>query len=120
MVYKKTGEDKSVQKVEKPAITPVTVNRDEQSAFVKKIISTPIKDIEPVFIDYTTDIKKASLKSGIPVLYTPNTENKTFDMYYVLDMGSSHNKKTDVAINYLKYLGTKELTAAQIQQELYK
>lgn len=120
VVYKRTGEDKSVQKVEKPTITPVTVNRDDQSGFVKKIISTPIKDIEPVFIDYNTDIKKATLKSGIPILYTPNTENKTFDMYYVLDMGSNHNKKTDIAINYLKYLGTKELSAAQVQQELYK
>ncbi len=41
-------------------------------------------------------------------------------MYYVLDMGSNHNTKTDIAINYLKYLGTKELTAAQVQQEFYK
>ncbi len=120
VVYKRTGEDKSVQKVEKPAITPVTVNRDEQSDFVKKSIATPIKDIEPVFIDYAEDIEKSTLKSGIPVLYTRNSENKTFDMYYVLDMGSNHNKKTDVAINYLKYLGTKELSATQVQQEFYK
>lgn len=120
VVYKRTGEDKSVKKVEKPEITPVSVNRDDQSDFVKSIVSTPIKDIEPVFIDYSTDIKKTTLKSGIPVLYTANTENKTFDMYYVLDMGSNHNKKTEVAINYLKYLGTKELTAASVQQEFYK
>lgn len=120
LVYKRTGEDKSVQKVEKPAITPVNVNRDDQSDFVKNIIKTPSKDIEPVFIDYTKDIKKSNLKNIIPVLYTANTENKTFDMYYVLDMGSTHNKKTDLAINYLKYLGTKELSAAQLQQEFYK
>lgn len=120
VVYKRTGEDKSVQKVEKPTITPVSVNRNDQSTFVKNAIATPIKDIEPVFINYNTDIKKSTLKSGIPVLYTPNTENKTFDMYYVLDMGSNHNNKTDVAINYLKYLGTKELTAAQVQEEFYK
>lgn len=120
LVYKRTGEDKSVQKVEKPTITPVSVNRDDQSDFIKSIISTPIKDIEPVFIDYNTDIKKSVLKSGTPVLYSANTENKTFDMYYISDMGSNHNKKTDVAINYLKYLGTKEFTAAQVQQEFYK
>ncbi len=120
IVYKKTGEDKSVQKVEKPIITPVSVNRDDQSEFVKNIISTPIIDIEPAFLDYDKDVKKAKLKSGIPVLYTPNNENKTFDMYYVLDMGSNNNKKTDVAINYLKYLGTNELSAAQVQQEFYK
>jgi predicted Zn-dependent peptidase len=120
VVYKRTGEDKNVQKVTKPTITPVDVNRNEQSDFVKKIINSPSKEIEPVFIDYTTDIKKSVLKNNIPVLYTANTENKTFDLYYVLEMGTNHNKKLDVAINYLKYLGTKELTAAALQQEFYK
>jgi len=120
VVYKRTGEDKSVMKVEKPAITPVNVNRDDQSNYLKTLINTPISNIEPVFIDYAVDIKKINLKNGIQVLYNANKENKTFDMYYVFDMGSNQNKKTDVAINYLKYLGTKELTAAQVQQEFFK
>lgn len=120
VVYKRTGEDKNVQKVTKPAITPVEVNRDNQSVFLKSVIDTPIKDIEPVFLDYNADIKKFNLKNNIPVLYTSNSENKTFDMYYVLDMGTNHNKKLDVAINYLKYLGTKDLTAAALKQEFYK
>ncbi len=120
VVYKRTGEDINVQKVVKPIITPVEVNRNDQSAFLKSIIATPIKEIEPVFLDYNTDIKKFNLKNNIPVLYTANSENKTFDLYYVLDMGTNHNKKLDVAINYLKYLGTKELTAAAVKQEFYK
>jgi predicted Zn-dependent peptidase len=120
VVYKRTGEDKNVQKVVKPAITPVEVNRNDQSAFLKNVINIPAKDIEPVFLDYKTDIKKFDLKNNIPVFYTANTENKTFDMYYVLDMGTNHNKKMSVAINYLQYLGTKDLTAAALQQEFYK
>jgi predicted Zn-dependent peptidase len=35
-------------------------------------------------------------------------------------MGSNQNKKLEIAINYLKYLGTKDLTAAQVQEEFYK
>jgi predicted Zn-dependent peptidase len=120
VVYKRTGEDKNVLKVTKPAITPVEVNRNDQSAFVKNIIGTSSKDIEPVFLDYNTDIKKFNLKNNIPVEYTANTENKTFDMFYILDMGTNNNKKLDVAVNYLKYLGTKELSAAALQQEFYK
>lgn len=120
VVYKRTGEDKSVQKVEKPAITPVEVNRNDQSDFVKNVIATPTKEINPVFIDYNTDIKKANLKNNIPVLYSANTENKTFDMYYVFDMGTNHFKNLDAAVNYLKYLGTKDLSAAAVQQEFYK
>ncbi|MES2591468.1 MAG: insulinase family protein [Bacteroidota bacterium] len=120
VVYKRTGEDSNVQKVVKPEITPVEVNRDAESAFLKNVNGTAVKTIDPVFIDYSTDIKKIKLNNSIPVLYTSNSENKTFDMYYVLDMGTDHNKKLGVAINYLRYLGTKELTATALQEELYK
>ncbi len=120
VVYKETGEDKSVQKVEKPAITPVEVNRNDMSAFVKKIITAPVHDIEPVFLDYEKDIQKFNIKNNVPVLYTANTENKTFDMYYVFEMGTNDNKKLSVAINYLKYLGIKKLSATEVQQQFYK
>ncbi|MCW3084664.1 MAG: peptidase domain protein [Bacteroidetes bacterium] len=120
VVNKRTGEDKNVQKVTKPAITPVEVNRDDQSPFVKNIINTPVKDIEPVFIDYSKDIQKLTAKNNIQILYNKNVENKTFSMYYVLDMGTNNDKKLGIAVDYLKYLGTKKLTAAEIQQEFYK
>jgi predicted Zn-dependent peptidase len=119
-VFKRTGEDKNVAKVIKPAITPVDVNRDEQSEFVKKLINTPVKEIEPVFIDYNVDIKKITAKNNIPVLYNANTENKTFSMYYAFDMGTNNDKKLGIAVEYLQYLGTPKLTAAQFQQEFYK
>jgi predicted Zn-dependent peptidase len=120
VVYKRNGEDKNVQKVEKPAITPVSVNREDQSDFLKTLINTPAKEIEPVFLDYDADIRKAKLKNGVPLLYNANTENKTFDMYYVFDMGSSNDRRAEIAVNYLKYLGTKDLSAAEVQQEFYK
>ncbi|HSH67843.1 MAG TPA: insulinase family protein, partial [Bacteroidia bacterium] len=120
IVYKRVGEDKNVQKVIKPAITPVQVNRAEKSEFLKTILSKPVKDIQPVFLDFNTDIKKFTIKNNIQVLYTPNTENKTFAMYYIFDMGTNQNKKLEMAINYLQYLGTKELTAAQVQEEFFK
>ncbi|MCE3278380.1 MAG: peptidase domain protein [Bacteroidetes bacterium] len=119
-VFKRTGEDKSVQKVIKPEITPVSVNRDDQSEFVKNIINTPAKQIEPVFIDYNKDIRKLTAKNNIPVLYTHNSENKTFALYYIFDMGNNNDKKLGIAIDYLKYLGTDKLSAADVQQEFYK
>lgn len=120
VVYKRTGEDVSVQKVVKPQITPVEVNRNDQSPFIKEIINTPVKDVEPVFVDFAKDIKRLKLSSNIPVLYNANTENKTFNLFYALDMGTNHNKKLNIAVNYLKYLGTKDLSAEALQQELYK
>lgn len=120
VVYKRTGEDKNVQKVNKPEITPVSVNRNDQSEFVKNIINTPVKQIEPVFIDYAKDIRKLTAKNNLPVLYNFNSENKTFALYYNFNMGSNNNKKLGIAIDYLKYLGTDKLSAADVQQEFYK
>lgn len=120
VVYKRTGEDKNVEKVEKPSITPVEVNRSAQSPFLKSIVESPAPNIEPVFIDYQKDIQATTMKSNIPVLYTQNTENQTFDLYYVFDMGSNNNKKLSAAIDYLPYLGTSKLKSAEVQQEFYK
>lgn len=120
IVYKRMGVDKNVQKVEKPAITPVDVDRDNSSDFVKNILANKPKDIEPKFIDYDKDILKSQLKSGIPVFYTRNNENLTFEMYYVFNMGSNHDKSLRITVESVPFCGTKNLTPAQVKEELYK
>ncbi len=120
IVYKKTGKAAEVAKVAKPQITPVSVNRDEESAFLKKINAEPVKNIEPVFVDYTKDIQKLTMKSNIPVLYTENKENQTFSLYYYFDMGTSNSKAIGIALDYMKYLGTSRYTPNEVQEEFYK
>lgn len=120
VVYKRTGTDQNVQKVEKPEITPVEVNREEQSPFVKDILATEVPNIEPVFLDYKKDIEQTQLSAGTPLLYKKNEENQTFTMYYLLDMGKNHITELDLAIKYLPYLGTSKLSPEQLQQEFYK
>jgi predicted Zn-dependent peptidase len=119
VVYKKTGEDKSVQKVEKPSITPVEVNREDESPFVKSIMNSAPKSIEPKFVDYEKDISKSTLKSNIPLLYNKNNENKLFEMYYKFEMGGSHDKLLPIAAKYVPYLGTSGMSAADIKQAFY-
>jgi predicted Zn-dependent peptidase len=41
-------------------------------------------------------------------------------MSYVLDMGTDHNKKLKIAVDYLKFLGTKNMSASQKLEEFYK
>ena len=120
VVYKRTGEDKNVVKVTKPKITPVEVNRNEQSQFLKDIMAYKTEEINPVFLDYNKDIVKAGLKSNITLLYKQNTENKRFDLYYYYKMGSNNDKKLDLAVKYLKYLGTSIFKPSEVQQEFYK
>lgn len=120
VVYKRTGIDSSIVKVDKPQITPVAVNRDAQSDFLKKVLGTTAPSIEPVFIDYSRDITKGSLKNGTPVYYLPNKENNLFSMYYVFDMGNRNDKKLAFAIKYLQYLGTDKYTSDALAKEFFK
>jgi len=120
VAYKRTGEDKSIVKVEKPSITPVELDRDNASPFVKDLEKTVPKGIEPKFLDYEKDIMHISLQSKTPLLYNKNVENKLFELYYKFDFGSNSSKMFPVAVKYIPYLSTPDMTAAQVKQELYK
>jgi len=120
VVYKRVGEDTNIQKVEKPSITPVEVNKDDQSPFVKNILSNVPSDIQPKFIDYDKDIVKTTMNGNVRLLYNQNTENQLFDLYYVFDMGTNNDKSLPVAIDYIPYLGTSKMSPAEVQQEFYK
>jgi len=120
IIYKRNGEEPNVLKMEKPPISQVELNRDKQSEFFRNYEKTPAGRLEPVFVNYKEAIKKTKLKNGIEVNYIKNVLNPTFDMYYVLDMGTNHNKKLGLAIKYLPYLGTDKYTAEQLQKEFYK
>lgn len=120
VVYKRTGVDTTIQKVTKPPITPVQVNREAMSPFVKNLLAKPTAPVEPVFLDFKRDIEQTALKNGIPVFYKRNEENELFEMTYILNMGTTAEKKLGVALPYLEYLGTSKLTPNQIKEEFYK
>ncbi|QNF32307.1 insulinase family protein [Adhaeribacter swui] len=120
VVYKRLGKDPNMQKVEKPAITPVAVNREAQSEFYMQVMAAPATELQPVFVDYKKDITEAKLKQNIPLYYTRNKENGLFNLYYVLETGTNNNLKLGLAVNYLKYLGTDKYSAEELQKEFYK
>ncbi|AZA76288.1 insulinase family protein [Chryseobacterium sp. G0186] len=118
-VYKKKGEDKSIVKVDKPTITPVSVNREDQSPFLKKIDEMPEKAIAPVWLNYDKDIAKNKL-GEVDVLSVKNTDNALFRMYYHFDSGKWNNKMLPLAAEYLQYLGTNNKSSETISREFYK
>ena len=119
-VYKRTGKDPKIQKVEKPTITPVPVNREVQSEFYKTVMAGKTPELKPVFLDYKKDVGETRIKNNIPVYFTRNQENGLFNLYYVLETGTNNNPKLGLAVNYLKYLGTDKFSAEELQKEFYK
>ncbi len=120
VVYKRTGDDKGIVKVEKPKITPVALNRKDKSPFAEAFFQKESPRLTPEFVDFKKAISTSKLKSGIQLDYIKNTTNETFSLYYIVEMGKMADPKLALAINYLPFLGTDKYTAAQLQQEFYK
>ena len=92
VVYKRNGEDTSIPKVEKPVITPVSVNRDDQTDFLINLSKEKVKDIEAVFLNFEEDIKISSI-GDVELLYKENIENERFRLNYVIDIGTNHDNR---------------------------
>lgn len=120
VIYKRQGKDPNEKKISKPAITPIFMNRDTASNFLRAIRNSKVKPIEPVFLDFAEDMERGTGKAGIPVLYKQNMSNGLFSLTYVFDMGTNEDKVLGTAIQYLDYLGTDKMTPEQVKQEFYK
>lgn len=120
IVYKQQGEDKTLKKIEKPAITPIPSNRDTQSDFVKAIVNSHTKPITPKFVNFDTDIIKGKTKKKMPVFMVSNNENGLFVLTFRIPMGIEADNRLEVATDYLNYLGTDKYTPEALKQAFYQ
>src|SRR5690606_33606332 len=112
--YKKTGTDTSIAKIEKPLITPIELNKDVESEFLKKHAYKDIPEIKPHFLDYEKDMTKKTLSNGLPFYYIQNKENELFSLYYIVEMGELHDMQMAYAFALLPYLGTDKYSVNEI------
>jgi predicted Zn-dependent peptidase len=120
IVYKQTGDDTSVKKVDKPTITPVKLNRDTDSPFATALYKWSPPGILPEFVNFEKAIEKAPLQSGLTLEYDKNELSPTFRLYYIFEMGTNASPEIELALTYLPYLGTDKYTSEQLKQEFYK
>ena len=119
VIYKRQGEDKTVQKVSAPKITPIKANRDAQSAFLAEIQATEVTPIEPVYVDYDKDMSIFDV-NGLEVLYAHNELNDITSVTYSYNKGATQDPALNLAFNYLSYLGTPTRSAEEIAQQMYQ
>ena len=119
VIYKRQGEDTTVQKISAPKITPIVTNRDKTSAFLTEIQNTQVKPIEPVFVDFSRDMSRFTLAPGAEVLYKHNDINDIFTLNGVYNCGTQQDPALAVAFEYLSYLGTPEMSSEQIASRMY-
>lgn len=119
VIYKREGRDPGEMKISAPEITPIAVNRDSESDFLRSIRLKEVEPIEPVFVDYDRDMGRFTGKSGIEVLYKQNPTNDLFELSYVYETGSNNDPAMNIAFGYLDYLGTGSLSPEDIGREFY-
>lgn len=117
--YKERGEDTSIKKIEKPAITPIASNRDMQSAFVSDISGREVAPIQPRFINYDTDLTKGEI-GQLPLYYVKNEQNDLFTLVLRYDFGDRADVRYSQVGDYTDLLATSTMTNEQIKKEFYK
>ena len=122
IVYKHQDAPDPVSKVVKPAITPISVSRDNESPFLAQVKAdaAKVKPIQPVYVNFKKDLQKGKTANGSEVLYVKNVENGTFNLQYRFEFGSTADKTIDLAADLVEYLNTDKHTAEQLQEEFYK
>lgn len=120
VTYKRKGQDDTVVKVQNPGITPVNLNRDKSSAYMKAFNDREAEPLEPKYVDFKSSIKETELSNGIKVSYIENEQNDLFNMNIIFDMGSDNDKKLGLGVGYMEYLGTDKYSAEELKKEFYK
>jgi zinc protease len=120
VLYKRKGEAKGLVKVQKPPLTAVAINRNEESKFFIEWKKLPSDSIAPVFVDYNTAIKHKKLREDIELNTVQTFNTDLFSTYYVFNAGKDNNIKVPLAVNFLPYVGTSKHSATELKQELFR
>ncbi len=118
--YKRQGENEGLVKVENPGITPIELNRDKTSSFLESFNKMETPEILPDYVDFSTAIESSDLENGLEFSYVANPLNDLAELYIIFDMGKDNDKKLGLAVQYLEFLGTNELSPEEVKKEFYK
>lgn len=119
VVYKEKGVNDKLVRVENPGITPIKLNREAQSPFLKDIINTKAADIKPQFIDFKTAINTSKIKDKT-ISFVKNKYNEVAQVNYIFPFGTDNDKELALGVTVLQYLGTDKYTPEQLKEEFFK
>ena len=119
-VYKAQGNDTTIHKIDKPAITPIPTNNDKQSEFLKEMISAEVTPIQPQFVDFNKDLDKATFENGqTSLLYKKNTSDDLFTLAIAFPVGKENTPRLVAGAGLFDYASTKKMSLAEVQKAFY-
>lgn len=119
VIKKEKGVNDKLVRVENPGITPIKLNKESQSPFLKNILNEKSSEIKPEFIDYAKAIKTDKIGDK-KVSFVANKYNDIAQVHYIFPFGSDHDKELGLATQVLQYLGTDRFSAEDLKKEFFK
>lgn len=119
VVKKEKGVNDKLVRVENPGITPIKLNKEAQSPFLKEIMTQKSSEIKPEFIDYSKAIKTDKIETK-KVSFVKNKYNDIAETYFIFPFGSDNDKELGLATQVLQYLGTDKLSPEALKKEFFK
>ncbi|WP_294265655.1 insulinase family protein [uncultured Chryseobacterium sp.] len=119
IIYKEKGINDKLIRVENPGITPIKINREAQSEFLKEILAEKTEDIQPAFIEYQKEIKTDAVK-GKKISFVKNKYNDIAQVHFIFPFGSDNDRDLGISTQVLQYLGTDRYAPEELKKEFFK
>lgn len=119
VIKKEKGVNDKLVRVENPGITPIKLNKESQSPFLKSILAQKSTDVLPEFVDYTKVITTDNIE-GKKASFVKNKYNDIAQTHFIYPLGSDHDKELGLATQVLQYLGTTQYSAEELKKEFFK
>lgn len=118
-IFKREGENKTLNYVESPSITPIEINRKEESEFFSHFKKQKSKPIEPQFIDFDQVIEEDTI-AHFPFYHIENPHNELVNVYYIFEAGKDHDALLNFSLGMLEFAGTKNYSPEEFKKICYK
>ncbi|OBW39378.1 Peptidase M16 inactive domain protein [Chryseobacterium sp. MOF25P] len=119
VINKEKGVNDQLLRVENPGITPIKINREAQSEFLKEILADKTEDIQPEFINYQEEIKTDAVQ-GKKISFVKNKYNEIAQVHFIFPFGSDHYRDLAISTQVLQYLGTEKFSPEDLKKEFFK
>lgn len=120
VIYKRQGKVEKFNALPKPEISKIEINEQNQSDYLKEIVSRKAEKVEPKFVDFEKTMTKEKVGKLANIHYIENKENDLFSMQIVFDIGTETKPWLSLTSALFNYLNTESMNAGEIQQLAYR
>lgn len=117
-VFKRSGEVTGREKIEKPKITPIELNKDAESEFAKGIMTYSTPAIEPQFVDLQ-NAAYASSVNNLPMLSIQQPDSRNFNLRFVWEMGRLQKPELKLLEKALSLANAGDIDAESFNRKMY-